>query len=89
MALGARGEDVLRDVLARGGSLVAAGLVIGLACALAAARLVSSLLAEVPPHDPVTFFGVVLVLGFAGLLAAYLPARRAARIDPMQALREE
>jgi predicted permease len=89
MALGARGEDVLRDVLVRGGSLVAAGLAIGLACALATSRLVSSLLAEVPPYDPVTFFAVVVVLGFVGLVAAYVPARRAARIDPMQALREE
>ena len=89
MALGARSEDVLRDVLTRGGSLVAIGLAIGVVIALASARLVSSLLSEVPPHDPITFIGVAVVLGSVGLLAAYLPARRAARIDPMQALREE
>ena len=89
MALGARGADVMRDVLARGGMLVAAGLVLGLLAALAAGRLVRSLLAEVPPHDPLTFAGVALVLGLAGLLATWVPARRAARIDPMVALREE
>jgi predicted permease len=89
MALGARGEDVLRDVLLRGGSLVTAGLAIGVVCALAATRLVDALLAEVAPHDPLTYLVVVAVLGCVGLVAAYVPARRASRIDPMQALREE
>ena len=89
MALGARGADVMRDVMARGGTLVVTGLVIGLLAALSAGRLVRSLLSEVPPHDPMTFAAVAVVLGTVGLLAAWIPARRAARVDPMVALREE
>ena len=89
MALGARGADVMRDVLSSGGMLVVSGLIIGLLAALAAGRLVRSLLAEVPAHDPMTFAAVALVLGVVGLLAAWIPARRAARVDPMVALREE
>jgi ABC-type antimicrobial peptide transport system permease subunit len=89
IALGARGADVMSDVLASGGALVASGLIIGLLAALASGRLVRSLLTEVPAHDPMTFAAVVLVLGAVGLLAAWIPARRAARVDPMVALREE
>ena len=89
MALGARAPDVSRGVLAGGGAMVGAGLVAGLLGALAASRLVRSLLAEVPPHDPVTFAGVATVLLMVGFVAAWLPARRAASVDPMVALREE
>ncbi len=89
MALGARAADVVRDVVVSSGAMVGAGLVAGLLGAFAASRLVSAMLAEVPPHDPMTFAAVATVLATVGFIAAWLPARRAARIDPMVALREE
>lgn len=89
MALGARREDVLALVVRQGLKLVLLGLGIGLGAALALTRLVSSLLYGVTATDPVTFAGVALLLIGVALLASYLPARRAARIDPMTALRCE
>ena len=89
MALGApRGSVVrlmLRDVVA----LLALGMAAGLAASLAAGRLVTSLLFGVRPRDPLQLAGAVLILAAATAVAAYLPARRAARLDPMAALREE
>jgi len=89
MALGAHTGDVLRLVLRQGIVLAAAGLVIGLAGAFAASRLLTSMLFEVKPNDPVTYIGVALLLGFVAVAASYIPARRAARIDPLVALRQE
>jgi len=89
MALGQRRESVtwlmLRDVL----GLLVAGLILGLGVALASGRLVASLLYGIKPNDPVQLTVAVLVLAGAAATAAYLPARRAARLDPMSALREE
>jgi predicted permease len=89
MALGARASDVLGLVLRQGMAPVLAGLAAGLALALSLGRLGSSLLFEVPPHDAATLAAAAAVLTAAALLACALPARRAARIDPAQALRDE
>jgi ABC-type antimicrobial peptide transport system permease subunit len=76
-------------IMGQGLGLVFAGLVIGLAGALALTRLMSTLLFGVTPTDPMTFAGVALVFLIAALLACYVPARRATRIDPLIALRSE
>jgi putative ABC transport system permease protein len=89
MALGATPGSVLRMIMGQGLGLVFAGLVIGLAGALALTRLMSTLLFGVTPTDPMTFAGVALVFLIAALLACYVPARRATRIDPLIALRSE
>ena len=89
MALGARAADVLGLVLRQGMAPVVAGLAAGLVLALYLGRLGSSLLFEVPPHDVGTLAAAAAVLTAAALLACALPAWRAARIDPAQALRDE
>jgi predicted permease len=89
MALGARPGDVLGLVVGQGSQLVAAGLAIGLALAFALARLLSSLLFQVGAADPVTYIALVLALGGIAVLACYLPARQASRVDPMVSLRYE
>jgi predicted permease len=89
MALGAQRRDVLADVLRRGMILMAAGLAAGMAVALAATRLVASMLVNVSAADPMTFAGAALFLLSVALLASYLPARRATQVDPMVALRSE
>jgi len=80
--------DIQRLVLGQALRLVAAGLAAGLAASAAAGRLVESLLFQVKPIDPETYFGVVVVLAAAGILAGYLPARSASRIDPCVTLWE-
>jgi putative ABC transport system permease protein len=89
VALGARRADVLRLVIRQGLRLVALGLALGLMAALALTRLMKKLLFEVSATDPVTFAGVALLLALVALLACWIPARRAANVDPMVALRCE
>ena len=89
MALGAQTHDVLRLVVGQGMRLTLVGLATGLVGASVVMRVMTSLLYEIKPTDPFTFVGVSLVLFFVALLACWLPARRAARIDPMEALRYE
>jgi ABC-type antimicrobial peptide transport system permease subunit len=89
LALGAQRRDVMAMVLAHGGRLAALGITIGLVAALALARTLASFLYGVQPADPITFAAVALLLCAVALLACYLPARRAMRVDPTVALRYE
>jgi predicted permease len=89
IALGAQGRDVMRLILAQGLKPVVIGSLAGLVAALALGRLLSSLLYGVTATDPATIAIVVILLSFAALLACYLPARRATKVDPMTALRTE
>ena len=89
MAVGATPREVLANVLRGGIALVGAGTALGLAVALAAAGLLERLLFGVSPRDPLVYGGVVLVVALVGLLANAVPARRAASLDPVRALRTE
>ena len=89
IALGAQWSDVLKLVFRSGMFLVITGLVVGLAGALALTRLMTTLLFEVSPTDPITFGAVAVCVILATLLACYLPARRATKVDPLVALRYE
>jgi putative ABC transport system permease protein len=89
MALGAVRRDVLALVVRQGLSLAVAGLGVGIAGAIALTRVMRSLLFSVSATDPTVFGSIVALLAAIALLACYLPARRAARVDPMVALRQE
>jgi putative ABC transport system permease protein len=89
IALGAQWRDVIKLILKSGMTLVILGLTIGLAGALGLTRLMASLLFEVSPADPITFAAVALCVVLATLLACYIPARRATKVDPLVALRYE
>jgi len=89
MALGARQRDIFRLVLGQGALLLAVGIVIGLGASFICARLFSSLLFETSATDPLTFMVTPALLSLAALLACYVPARRATRVDPIIALRTE
>ncbi len=89
IALGARPGDVLGLVIGQSMRMAAAGIALGLIGALALTRLMSTLLFGVSPYDPATFGAVCLVLAGVALLASWLPAARASRIDPLGALRQE
>ncbi|MGH9930301.1 MAG: ABC transporter permease [Pyrinomonadaceae bacterium] len=89
MALGAKERDVLGLVLGEGLFVIGVGLVVGLLLAFAATRVIAGFLYGVGATDPLTFAGVPLLLGFVALVASYVPARRATKVDPLVALRYE
>jgi putative ABC transport system permease protein len=88
-ALGARDKGILRMVMGQGGLQLLIGLAVGFVLALGFGRLLASFLFDLPSFDPVTFAAVAIVLGVVSLLAGWLPARRALRVEPMTALRYE
>lgn len=89
MALGAQARDVLKLMLRRAALMTVTGITIGILAALGLTRMIGALLYEVQPHDPITFVAVALLLGLVALLACYLPARRASRLDAVVGLRSE
>jgi ABC-type antimicrobial peptide transport system permease subunit len=89
IALGARRADLLKLVIGYASKLSLAGLAIGVPCALALTRLLSSLLFGIIHMDALMFVGLTVLLALLAVLAAYLPARWATRVDPMEALRAE
>jgi ABC-type antimicrobial peptide transport system permease subunit len=89
MSLGADASRVRRMVLGQGGALLGAGLALGVLAALLAARLMQRLLFGITPHDPLTIAGVTLILSAVGVAACWVPAARAARVQPAVALRAE
>jgi putative ABC transport system permease protein len=88
-ALGASRQDLLRLVLGEAAGLAGAGIAAGLAGSLATMRLIRALLFHVEPTDPATVVGISVLLAVTALVASYVPARRAMRVDPMTALRYE
>jgi putative ABC transport system permease protein len=89
MAMGAQSGRILRLVVSQGMRLAIVGLVLGTLIALASTRVLSSLLFGVSAHDPLIFGGVSLILATAAIMACYIPARRATKVDPIIALRDE
>ena len=89
MVFGAPRSSILSLVVGEGLKLSAAGIVVGLAGALAITRVMASLLVGVNPTDPVTFAAIVVLFAVIAVTASWVPARRASRLDPMSAIREE
>ena len=89
IALGAQVSDVLKMILGQGMAVIGVGLVIGLAAAFGLVRLLRSFLFGVGEKDPFTFISITVLLLLVALLACYIPARRATKVDPLEALRYE
>ena len=89
MALGAQPQDVMRMILAQGGKIACAGVLVGTIAAFGLTRWMEKLLFSVSPGDPMTFAAVAIVLTFVAMLACWIPARRTLRVDPAIALRDE
>jgi ABC-type antimicrobial peptide transport system permease subunit len=89
MAIGAASADILRSILVQGLRMVAIGLAIGALASWVLARALVSLLAGLSPADPIAFGSAILILVFVGVAACYFPARRAAALNPVEALRVE
>jgi len=89
MALGASTGSVLRLILGHGLALAGLGLALGLAAAVAGTRLLTTMLFQVKPNDPLVYVTVAVLLGMVALVASFVPAIRASKIDPMTALRQE
>jgi putative ABC transport system permease protein len=89
MALGAQRADVMRLILGEGAKMALIGVTVGLGAALGLIQLIANQLFGVSAHDPLTFIAGAILLGLVALLACYVPARRAVRVDPMIALRYE
>jgi ABC-type antimicrobial peptide transport system permease subunit len=89
MALGARRSDILRIVLSEAGLIVVAGVGAGLMGSLVLTRFLQTLLFDIKPTDPLTFGTLTILLAGVALLASFIPARKASRIDPLVALRHE
>jgi putative ABC transport system permease protein len=89
MALGANSASIFRLVLGKSVVLAGVGLIVGLVIAIAATRMLTSMLFQVQPMDPVVYFAVSVSVGFVTLVAGYIPARQACKIDPIIALRQE
>jgi putative ABC transport system permease protein len=89
MAVGAQRGDVLRMVLRRGGVLAVIGIVLGIGAAAGLSRSLTAMLYGVAPLDPTTYVAVAILFAAVTLLASYVPARRAAKVDPMDAIRCE
>jgi putative ABC transport system permease protein len=88
-AVGAQQRDIRNLIFAEGFRLIAGGVVAGMAAALVLSRVLRSFLFEVEPGDPVTLIGVALLFAGVALMACWVPTRRAARVDPVEALRYE
>jgi ABC-type antimicrobial peptide transport system permease subunit len=89
IALGASAHQIVRSVIGQGAALTASGLGVGALLSAGVATLLRGVLFGVTPTDPSTYFGVFVLLACVSLSASYLPARRASRLDPVQALRQD
>jgi putative ABC transport system permease protein len=88
-AIGAQGHQIVGLIIGEGSRLIALGIILGIVAALAVGRLLETLLFDVKPADPLTLAGAAIVFAMIALLACLIPARRAGRVELMEALRQE